>query len=45
MEEVEEGREDSISNVQIDAGQGTFIVDTGDAKVGEVKGHGLEEEK
>ena len=50
VEEVEEGREDSISNVQMDAGQGPFIADTGDNKVGEVeigevKDHGLEEEQ
>ncbi len=50
VEEVEEGREDSISNVQMDAGQGPFIADTGDDKVGdveigEVKDHGLEEEQ
>ena len=37
MEEVEVGEEDSISNVQMDSGQGTFIPGTGGATVGEVR--------
>ena len=37
MEEVEKGEEDSISNVCMDAGQGTFIVDTVDPTVATVR--------
>jgi hypothetical protein len=37
MEEVEEREEDSISNVRMDVGQGTFIAGTGGATVGEVR--------
>ena len=44
MEEVEEGEEDSISNVWMDTGQWTFIVDTGVSTV-ETGRSDLEEEK
>ena len=37
MEEVEEGEEDSISNVCMDGGQGTFIPDTVDPTVAAVR--------
>ena len=37
MEEVEEGEEDSISNVRMDAGRGTFIAGTGGATVAAVR--------
>lgn len=37
IEGVEEGEKDSISNVRMDAGQGTFIAGTGGATVGEVR--------
>jgi hypothetical protein len=37
MEEVEEGEEDSIRNVRMDAGQGTFIAGAGDPTVAAVR--------
>ena len=37
MEGVEEGEEDSISNVRMDTGQGTFIPGTGDPTVAAVR--------